>query len=57
MKDVQAKGEAFTPQKRTFSTSKNEIYSLFSIFASSLFPPADPDTQHRFKGTVSRDRF
>jgi hypothetical protein len=32
IKDVQATGEAFSPQKKTSSTSKNEIYQLFSIF-------------------------
>jgi hypothetical protein len=26
LKDVQATGEAFSPQKRTSSTSKNKIY-------------------------------
>ncbi len=29
MKDVQATGEAFSPQTRTSSTSKHEIFSLF----------------------------
>jgi hypothetical protein len=32
LKDVQATGNAFNPQKRTSSTSKNEIYYLFLIF-------------------------
>jgi hypothetical protein len=31
MKDVQAAGEAASPQKRTFSTSKQYISSLFSF--------------------------
>jgi hypothetical protein len=31
-KDVKATGEAFSPQKRTSSTLKDEIYYLFSIF-------------------------
>jgi len=54
--DVQATGEAFSPQKRTWSTSKNEIYELFSMFLghflSSLIririrnpaPDTDPET-------------
>ncbi len=47
MKDLKTKGEG--SQKRTSSTSKHEISSLFSIFAGSLFrvgiriPSADPD--------------
>ncbi len=36
--DVQATGEAFSPQKRTSSTSKNEIYKLFSIFVGHFGP-------------------
>ncbi len=53
LKDAQATGEAFSPQKRTSSTSKHEIlYSFFVIF--SLLDPgpdlatsinADPDLQ------------
>jgi hypothetical protein len=33
---VQATGEAFSSQKRTSSTSKNEIYELFSMFVFHL---------------------
>jgi hypothetical protein len=36
---VQATGEAFSPQKRTFSTSKNEIYQLFSMFVGHFYIP------------------
>jgi hypothetical protein len=32
LQGVQAKEEAFSPQKRTSSTSKNEIHELFSTF-------------------------
>ncbi len=38
MKAVKATGEAFSPQKRTFSTSKNEIFQLFSIFIGHFCP-------------------
>jgi hypothetical protein len=34
MKDVQATGEAFRPQKKKSSTSKHEISSFFPIFGS-----------------------
>ncbi len=36
MKDVQAIGEAFSPRKRTFSTSKHEI---FLISVGHFCPP------------------
>jgi hypothetical protein len=39
MKDVQATGEAFSHHKRTYSTSKKEIYKLFSIFVGHFCPP------------------
>jgi hypothetical protein len=44
--DVHATGEAFSPQKRTSSASKNEIYYLFSIFVTLwvIFALLDPDT-------------
>jgi hypothetical protein len=38
IKDVQTTDEAFSPQKRTTSTSKHEISELFSIFAGHFFP-------------------
>jgi hypothetical protein len=38
MKDVQATGEAFHPQKRTPSTSEDEMYQLFSIFLCHFCP-------------------
>jgi hypothetical protein len=46
LKGVQAKEEAFSPQQRTSSTSKNEIHELFSTFVGQLCPP----------GSGSRDR-
>jgi hypothetical protein len=36
--DVQAIGEAFSPQKRTNNTSKNLISQLFSIFMGYFCP-------------------
>ena len=36
---VQATGEAFSPQKRTSSTSKDENSVLFSIFLGHFCPP------------------
>ncbi len=42
LKNVQSTGQAFSPQKRTYSTSKNEIYLLFSLFVGycgSFCPP------------------
>jgi hypothetical protein len=50
-KDVQATGEAFSPQKRTSSTSKNDFLKLFYIFVcifalldSDLWTPLNPVT-------------
>ncbi len=53
MKDVQVTGEAFSPQKRTSSTSKHENSVLFFYFCGSFLPSwirtrirnlnADPD--------------
>jgi hypothetical protein len=37
---VQATREAFSPQKRTFSSSKNEIYKLFSPYVCGSFLPS-----------------
>jgi hypothetical protein len=37
IKDVQATGEAFSPQKRTSSTSKHEISFLY--FSGNFYPP------------------
>jgi hypothetical protein len=42
IKDVQATGEVFTPQKKTSSTSKLEFSSLFWVILALL----DPDPQH-----------
>jgi hypothetical protein len=48
LKDAQATGEAFSPQKRTSSTSKHENSVLF-LFLWVIFalmdPDADPATQ------------
>ncbi len=48
-KIVQSTEEAFSPQKRTSSTSKNEIYQFFSMFVGHFVPRGsgsnqDPDT-------------
>jgi hypothetical protein len=58
IKDVQVTGETFIPQKRTSITSKEEIYSLFSIFLGHFFPPGsrsnpDPDTNKLFYDRIS----
>ncbi len=37
-KGRQATGEAFSPQKRTYSTSKDEIYELFILISVSFLP-------------------
>jgi hypothetical protein len=42
IKDVQATGEAFSPQKRTSSTSKHKIYQLF-LFLWVTFAHLDQD--------------
>jgi hypothetical protein len=39
---VRATEDAFSPQKRTSSTSKNEFYQLFSMFVGRFFL-LDPD--------------
>jgi hypothetical protein len=61
---IQVPGEAFSPQKRTPSTSKHEFSSLFqflgAIFLSSwiwtrIQPTkinADPDRQHWFRQKI-----
>ncbi len=38
IKYLQATGEAFSSQKRTYSTSKNEIYYLFPMFLGHFCP-------------------
>jgi hypothetical protein len=49
---VQATREAFSPQKRTFSTSKNEIYKLFSMFVGNFCPPGSRQMR-REEGKIS----
>ena len=39
MKDFQATGEAFSPPKWKSSSSKHEIFSLFSFFVGLFCPP------------------
>ena len=39
IKDAQATGETFSPQKRTSSTSKHENSLLFSIYVVNFSPP------------------
>ncbi len=54
MNEVQATGEACSPQKRTSSTSKHEISWLFSIFVGHFCPSdliesgSNPDPKHWF---------
>jgi hypothetical protein len=43
IKDFQATEEAFSPQKRTSSTSKQEISNCF-LFLGVIFALLDPDT-------------
>jgi hypothetical protein len=51
LKDVQAILEAFSPQKRTSSTSKHEIFELFSIFVGHPLTWQNPDPI-RIRNTV-----
>jgi hypothetical protein len=57
---VQALGEAFSPQKKTFSASKNEIYELY-IFLWSFMPfwirirLANPDPGFGSKGPIESE--
>jgi len=44
IKDSQATGEVFSPQKRTSSTSKDENSVLFQFFGV-IFDLLDPDPQ------------
>jgi hypothetical protein len=53
MKAVQTTGEAFSPQKRKFSTSKHGIYYCF-LFFWVIFALLDLDPQFR-SGLGSRD--
>ncbi len=55
MRDVQATGETFSPQKKTSSNSNHEISSLYSIFVDHFCPPgsvsplnADPGPAGQF---------
>jgi hypothetical protein len=48
IKDAQAKGQVFSPQKRTSSTSKHENSVLFSIFVGH-FSLLDPDPDQQFE--------
>jgi hypothetical protein len=54
MKDVQATGEAFSPQKRTSSILKHEISSLFCIFMGH-FCPTEPESGSAFR--IQRTKF
>jgi hypothetical protein len=45
IKDVQATAEAFSPQKRTSSTSKLEFSSLLRVILVLLDPDPDPYSQ------------
>jgi hypothetical protein len=61
IKDVEATGEAFSPQQRTSSTSKEEI-SEFLLFLSVIFALLDPlawlnmdPIQIRIQNTVTKE--
>jgi hypothetical protein len=60
MKDVQAIREAFSPQKRTFRTSDQEIYSLVYIFLGNFCSPGSRSisgsSQQKSMGTILRIR-
>jgi hypothetical protein len=47
MKDAQATGETFSPQKKTSSTSKDENSVLF-LFFGVIFALLDPDPDPQF---------
>jgi hypothetical protein len=53
MKDVQATGEAFSPQKRTSSALKHEFFKLLSTgtFASHFCPPGSGSTDQIESGS------
>jgi hypothetical protein len=51
IKDVQATGEAFSPQKRTSSTSKDKIFNGF-LLSWAIFALLDPDCE---SGSGSRN--
>jgi hypothetical protein len=38
MKEIQARGEAASLQKKTSSISKHQLFSLISIFVGSFLP-------------------
>jgi hypothetical protein len=44
--------EAFSPQKRTYRTSKRENSLLFSIFMGHSPPPLDPDPATHYCGSM-----
>jgi hypothetical protein len=48
IKDAQAIGEAFSPQKRTSSTSKHKT-SVFFLFFWVIFALLDPDPDPQFE--------
>ncbi len=48
---LKSTGETFSPQKRTSSTSKHEIYEIFSIFVGQFCPPGfGSGLRIRFRG-------
>ncbi len=52
---IQATVEAFSPQNRTSSTSKNKIYKLFSMFMGHFCPPGSDLDRDCESGFGSRD--
>jgi hypothetical protein len=52
MKDIQATGEAFSPKKRTSSTSNTNLFT-FSIFVGHFCPPVSGSSRQNQCGTGS----
>ncbi len=55
IKDVKATGEAVSPQKRTYSTSKHETFLTFSCFVGH-FAFLDPDPLTWLKNSPSEEK-
>jgi hypothetical protein len=52
IKDVQATGEASSPQKKTSSTSKHENSLFFSIFVGHFCPPGSGSSNSNYCGSM-----
>jgi hypothetical protein len=53
IKSFQATGKAFSPQKKTSSTSKNVTYKLFPIFVGHFCHPGSGSRNHIESGSGS----